>query len=75
MYIQYIQGKTPEKMGKMVKKKTVKEMGEILGVKDLKLTHSEGSGSMYTAKNKAGYGPRIFIAWDRKHLEEITRGE
>jgi len=49
------------------KKYTLAQIAEIIGVKDLKLTHDIG-GSMYTAKNRAGYGPRIFIAWDRAHL-------
>ena len=52
-------------------KHTLKEIGEYLGVRDLKLTTYTISGSMYTAKNRAGHGFRIFIAWDRKHLGEI----
>ncbi|MFA5745663.1 MAG: hypothetical protein WCX79_00090 [Candidatus Paceibacterota bacterium] len=52
-------------------KHTIKEIARYLGVKDLKLTDGT-SGTMYTAKNRAGHGPRIFIAWDRKHLNEIA---
>ena len=54
-------------MSIMQQKYTLKQIADIIGVKDLKLTH-DASGSIYTAKNRAGCGPRIFIAWDRAHL-------
>lgn len=57
-----------------MKKITLKEIGEYLGVKDLRLTHYPSSGDMYTARNRAGWGPRIFVAWDKKHLRIVARG-
>jgi hypothetical protein len=51
-----------------LKKISIAEIARRIGVVDLRLTDGKLSGLMYTAKNKSGYGPRIFIAWDKKQL-------
>lgn len=57
-----------------IKKLTLKKIAEFLNVDDLKMTDGL-SGKMYTAKsrNTAHDRHRIFLAWDRKQLEEMIR--